>query len=92
MRYTSGCAPGVVVEQEGAAADPRGLRLDDVEYHLHCDRRIDGAAAGAKDRPAGFGGVRVGRRNHVPRADHGLARRRRRDAQRRRDGGDKGAQ
>ena len=58
---------GVVVEQEGAAADARRLRLDDVEHHLYGDRSVGGAAARAQDAEAGPRRMRVGRGHHVAR-------------------------
>ncbi len=39
-----------VDEHERAAADTGRLRLDERQDELHCDRRVDGAAAGAQDR------------------------------------------
>src|SRR5438445_184351 len=51
------------VQQEGAAADPRGFRLDQAEDHLHSDRGIERAAAELQHRVAGFGGERM-RRGH----------------------------
>ncbi len=60
-------------EQEGAAADAGGLRLDHVERHLRGDGRIDGAASLPQDGEAGLGGERVGRHHHLPlRRDEGL--------------------
>jgi hypothetical protein len=59
--------PAVPVQQEGAAADAAGLRLDQGQHHLHRHRRIQRTATGHKDLPAGLGGQRVGgRHRHAP--------------------------
>jgi hypothetical protein len=50
---------GVVMQQESAAADTGGLRLDQSQHHLHRDRRIDRTAAFAQDLAAGFDGERM---------------------------------
>ena len=52
------------VQQEGAAADPRGFRLDQAEDHLHGDRGVERAAAELQHRVAGFGGERMRRGHH----------------------------
>jgi hypothetical protein len=54
-------APAVVVQQEGTAADAAGLRLHQREHHLHRDRGVHRAAAGAQDPRARFGRQRIGR-------------------------------
>ncbi|MNM86309.1 hypothetical protein D3C81_984560 [compost metagenome] len=56
----------VPVQDERPTANAAGLRLDQGEYHLHGNCRIDGAAAGAQHRTPGFTGQRVGSRHHVP--------------------------
>ena len=61
-----GAGRAVEMQQEAAAADARGLRLDDAQHHLHGDRRIDRRAAAAQDVEPGLGGQRVGRRDHRP--------------------------
>jgi hypothetical protein len=40
----------IPIKDEGAAADPRRLRLDDVEHHLSRDAGIDCAAAFTQNR------------------------------------------
>ena len=52
-------------DHEGAAADAGALRLDEIEDELNGNRGVDGAAAGGKNLPAGLGGQRIGRGNHV---------------------------
>src|SRR5438094_424831 len=52
------------VQQEAAAADPRGFRLDQAEDHLHGDRGVERAAAELQHRVAGFGGERMRRGHH----------------------------
>ncbi len=52
-------------EHERAAADTRGLRLDERQDELHCDRGVDGAAAGAQDAPARFRRVRIRRHDEL---------------------------
>ncbi len=54
----------IPVQQEGAAPDAGGLRFDQVEHHLHGDRRIQGAAARAQDLDARSRGMGIGRRHH----------------------------
>jgi hypothetical protein len=49
------------MQDEGAATDAAGLRLDQREHHLHRHRGIDGRAAGGEHLVAGLGGQRVGR-------------------------------
>ena len=44
----------VPVQDERAAAEPRGLRLDQIEHQLHGDGRIGGAAARAQHFQAGL--------------------------------------
>ena len=56
----------VPIEDESAAADARGLRLDQIEHELGGDRRIDRRAARAQHFAPGFGGVGVGGGHHVP--------------------------
>ena len=56
--------PAVPVQQEGAASDAAGLRLDEREHHLHRDRRIERAAASLERLVAGVGGQRIGRSHH----------------------------
>jgi hypothetical protein len=75
-------ARGVVVDQERAAAEPGGLRLDQPEHGLDGDHGVDRVAAVAQHLDAGLGGERMRRRHHA------LVRRRRcaqRDRGRRRD-------
>jgi len=57
-------APAVEVQQEGAAADARALRLHQGQHHLHGDRGVDRRAAGGEDLAARLGGQRIGRRRH----------------------------
>ena len=57
---------GVPIENVAAAADARGLRLDQIEHHLRGDARVDRAAAFAQDGEPGFGRQRMGGDNHVP--------------------------
>ena len=56
----------VPIEDEGAAADARGLRLDQIEHHLCGDCRVDRAAALAQHGEACFGGERLGCDHHMP--------------------------
>ena len=58
-------ALAVVVHQERAAADARGLRLHQREHHLHGDGGVEGRAAAAQDGDAGLHRQRIGRRHHV---------------------------
>ena len=51
----------VPMQQERAAADAAGLRLDQRQHHLHCDRGVECAAAGLQHLIAGVGSQRVGR-------------------------------
>jgi hypothetical protein len=60
------------VQQERTTADPRRLRLDQAEHHLHRDRGIDRAAAGAQDFQAGVGSKRIRRDDHVARRNDGV--------------------
>ena len=48
------------VQQEGAAADAAGLRLDQRQHHLHRDGRVHRRAAGLEHLVARVGGQRVG--------------------------------
>src|SRR6266513_2907543 len=52
------------VQQEGAAADPRGFRLDQAEDHLHGDRGVKRRAAQLQHRVAGLGRERMRRGHH----------------------------
>src|SRR5262249_4479611 len=61
-------------EHECAAADARGLWLDQVEHHLHRNRGVDRAAALAQDRVARLDRERVRGSNHVVLADDRLLR------------------
>jgi len=54
----------IPVEQEGAAADARGLRFHQVQHELNGDHGVDGVAALGQDLVAEAGGVRVGRGHH----------------------------
>ena len=60
-------AGGVVMEQEPAAAQARGLRLDHAQRHLNCDRGVYGRAAIAQHREARLGRERMGGRHHLAR-------------------------
>ena len=61
------------MQQEAATADARGVRLDDAQYHLDGDRRIDGGAAATQDFEPGLDGQRMGRCDHrLRRRQHGL--------------------
>ena len=71
-------------EHERAAADARGLRLDERQDELHGDRGIDGAAARAQDLPAGFRRVRVRRHDELHVGARGRRRLRRGAAKRQR--------
>ena len=55
----------IPVHDEGAAPDPGGLRLDQVQDQLDGDRGVGGAAAGAKDFQARLDRMGVGRGDHV---------------------------
>ena len=59
-----GVAGAVVVQQEAAAADARGVRLDHTQHHLHGDRRIDGGAAATQNLESGLDRQRMGGRHH----------------------------
>ena len=59
-----GLGRAVVVQQEAAAADARGVRLDDAQHHLHGDGRIDRGAAAPQHFQTGLDGQRMGRRHH----------------------------
>ena len=66
-------ARAVPMQDERAAADAAGLRLDQREHHLHRHRRIDRRATGLEHLMAGLGGQRVGRGNgEAPGAPAGL--------------------
>jgi hypothetical protein len=58
-------ARALEVEQEGAAAQARGLGLDQVEHQLGGDGGIESRAAGAQDLQPGAGGERIGGGHHV---------------------------
>jgi len=58
--------PAIEMQHEGAAADAGTLWFDQVEHHLHGDRRIDRRATGAQDLATGVGSQWIGRRRHVP--------------------------
>ncbi len=61
----------VVVDEEGAAAEARGLRLDQPEHGLHRDHRVDRVAASPQHLEARFGRQRVGSGHHLtPRRLH----------------------
>ena len=79
VEIQQGLAHRVPGEKKRAAADPRGLRLDDTEHHLRGDGRVDGAAAFAQDGKSCLGGERVRRHHHLP---LGLDERLRREAAR----------
>lgn len=87
----------VEVQHEGAAPDAGRLRLDEVERHLCCDRRIDRAAAFGEDVACHARRDRIGRhRHHGARRDGVLAREAGRDfrtagGQARAAAGDRGA-
>ena len=57
---------GVPVEQQRAAADAGGLRLDQRQHGLRGDGGIDRAAAAAQHGEAGLGRQGVGGGDHVP--------------------------
>jgi hypothetical protein len=61
----SSAAAGVVVHQEGAAADAGRLRLDQGQHHLHGDRRVDRRAALLEHLVSGIDRQRIGGRDHV---------------------------
>ena len=54
---------GVVVEQEGSAADAGRLRFDESEHHLGADQGVGRGAALAQDLAGHLGGERVGGRH-----------------------------
>ncbi|EGF33287.1 hypothetical protein IMCC9480_799 [Oxalobacteraceae bacterium IMCC9480] len=56
---------GVVVQDEGTAANARRLRLDQVEHHLRRDCRIDRGAALLEHVTSGLGRGRVVGHGHV---------------------------
>ena len=56
---------GVPIKNVGAAADPRGMRLDERQHHLDGDPGICRAAAFAQDSEPRFGGKRVGCDDHM---------------------------
>jgi hypothetical protein len=53
----------IVVEQEGAAANPARLRLDQAEHHLGADCRVDRRPASSEQGHTGFAGQRMRRRH-----------------------------
>jgi hypothetical protein len=61
-----GQRPGlrVPVQHEAAAAEPRALRLDEVQDHLHRHRRIGGRAAALEHPVARLDRERMRRRHH----------------------------
>jgi hypothetical protein len=59
------------VQQESAAADSGRLRLDEAEHHLHRDRGVDRAAAGAQDFEACVRCVWICRDDDLPRSEDG---------------------
>ena len=52
------------MKENAAAADSRGVRLDDAQHHLHGDGGIDGGTAAPQYLQAGFDCQRMGRRHH----------------------------
>ena len=52
------------MKQERAAAQARGLRLDQAEHELHGDRRVDRAPAPADRVVPGARGERMRRDHH----------------------------
>ena len=57
------------MDKECAAAEARGLRLDEPEHQLHRDRRVDRRAALTQNLAAGLGRERMRGHRHVPRAN-----------------------
>jgi uncharacterized membrane protein YdjX (TVP38/TMEM64 family) len=55
----------IPAQQEGAAAEARGLRLDHCQHGLRRDRRIDRGAAGAQRSHAGLGRQRMRGGDHL---------------------------
>ena len=68
-----GAGGALVVQQEAAAAEARGLRLDDAQHHLDRNRGVDRRAAAAQHLEARLDGHRVCRSHHALR--RGQARR-----------------
>ena len=62
------------MQQEGAAADAGGLRLDQPEHHLYGDRRIDRGTASRQHVVAGLRSERMRRRNDELARHHRFAR------------------
>src|SRR5205814_5127091 len=56
-------APGIVVEEEGAAADAGALRLDEPEHRLYRYRGVDRLASPGEDLEPGIDGERIGGRD-----------------------------
>ena len=52
------------MQQEAAAADARGLRLDHAQNHLHGDCGVDRRAAAAQHLQPRLDGHGIGRRHH----------------------------
>ena len=61
-----------VMKQESAAAQPRGLRLDQAEHELHGDRSVDRVPAAADRVVPGTRGERMRRDHHEALRDDGL--------------------
>lgn len=59
-----GLRAGIVMQQEAATADARGLRLDDTQDHLDGNRGIDGRTAAPQHVQSGLDRKRMGRRHH----------------------------
>src|SRR6185437_7585679 len=53
------------IDEERAAADAGGLRLDEVEHELRGDCSVDGVAAATQDVAPRRGGERIGRSHHL---------------------------
>jgi hypothetical protein len=62
------------VQQEGAAADARGLGLHQAEHHLHRDRRIERRAAALQHIVARARGERIRGGDHELPRDERFAR------------------
>src|SRR5207244_11249088 len=56
-------APGIVVKEEGAAADAGALRLDEPEHRLHRYRGVDRLASPGEALEPGIDGEGVGGRD-----------------------------
>ncbi len=67
-------AGGRPVHQVAAAAQPRGLRLDQPQHERGGDRRVHRRAAAAENGEAGLGGMRVGGCDHEGLRVRGLLR------------------